>query len=145
LFVVTKDGHKSAARQANNVSFDEANINLHSFSVQKMHVNLPVSTENGESNDISRNANGGANVNANYSFIEPMEDKSAANFEDMYSRDLDRIEYTTIYDENNLGRLASALWGLNVHWKAVDQSRLFSDFEVAFIFQLNPRTGKFCE
>ncbi len=65
-----------------------------------MHVNLPVTTENMQN---VHNRKGSANLNGNYSFIEPMDEKSAANFDQMYiSRGLDRIDYTTIHDQNNL-------------------------------------------
>ena len=91
---------KSHRQHVNNVSFDEANLmsNSHIISnVKNLHVNLPVTSEN----EIHENNTNLKNGNGNYSFIEPMEDKSV--YDECYDKDLDRIKYTTTYDDNNLG------------------------------------------
>ena len=73
----------------NNVSFDEATI-------------LQLNNKN-----IVKNGN------SNFLFIEPMEDNNMTlnkliinnnSFDDIEHKDLDRIQYTTTYDDNNLGK-----------------------------------------
>ncbi len=76
----------------NNVSI-ESNI-IPYTGIQNFHVNLPVTTENQSNEQIENKA-----PNGNYSFIEPMEDKSPYN-----ECELDQTVYTANYiDNNNIG------------------------------------------
>ena len=88
FYLDTIDFPKSARH---NVSFDEANLAAqpagHTVPIKSFYVNLPTSE-------------GKPNANGNFSFIEPMADKSI--FDDAsLSKDLDRTVYTTTYEDNN--------------------------------------------
>lgn len=77
----------------NNVSIES---NVISYpNVQNFHVNLPVTTENHSHEQLENKA-----PNGNYSFIEPMEDKSPFN-----ECELDQTEYTANYIDNNIGKI----------------------------------------
>lgn len=92
---------KSARQHVHNVSFDEANLaqpTVHPVpaAAKNIYVNLPDGVEGNNGNNNNNKSNG------NFSFIEPMDDKT--EFEDTsLNKDLDRTVYTTTYEDNNLG------------------------------------------